>query len=158
MIRGRLHREEDNPIMRGLRGIYRPALGLALRWRVPTLLVAAGLFGFAVYLATTIGSEFMPALDEETATWMPIADPSISLTKATELMRVQDRIIAEDPAVAMVVGKIGRAETSTDPAPINMTETIITFKPKDQWPAGTTKDDILRRLDEKLRMPGISNI
>ena len=90
--------------------------------------------------------------------WMPIADPAISLTKAAELLREQDRIIAEDPAVAMVVGKIGRAETSTDPAPINMTETIITFKPRDEWPEGTTKEDILRRLDEKLRMPGVTNI
>jgi Cu(I)/Ag(I) efflux system membrane protein CusA/SilA len=158
LIRGRLHREEDNPVMRGLRGIYRPALSFALRHRALTLLAAAGLFGSAVYTATTIGSEFMPPLDEETAMWMPITDPSISLTKATEILREQDRIIAEDPAVAMVVGKIGRAETATDPAPINMTETIITFKPRDEWPEGTTKEDILRRLDEKLRMPGVTNI
>ena len=158
LIRGRLHREDDNPVMRGLRAVYRPALSFALGHRVLTLLAAAALFASAVYTATTIGSEFMPPLDEETAMWMPITDPSISLTKATEILREQDRIIAEDPAVARVVGKIGRAETSTDPAPINMTETIITFKPRDQWPAGTTKEDILRRLDEKLRMPGVTNI
>src|SRR5215469_4139231 len=90
--------------------------------------------------------------------WMPMTDPSISLTKATELMRVQDAIIEQDPAVAGVVGKIGRAETSTDPAPINMSETIVTFKPKDQWPAGLTKDDIMQRLDTKLRRPGVTNI
>lgn len=158
LIRGRLHREQDNPVMRGLGALYRPTLSFALRHRALTLLIAIGLFGTAVYMATTIGSEFMPPLDEETAMWMPITDPSISLTKATELLREQDRIIAADPAVAMVVGKIGRAETSTDPAPINMTETIITFKPRDEWPEGTTKDDILRRLDEKLRMPGVTNI
>lgn len=158
LVRGRMHREEDNPVMRGLRALYRPALGFALRFRAVTLLIAAGLFAYAVYLATTIGSEFMPPLDEETAMWMPIADPSISLTKASELLAQQDRIIAEDPAVEMVVGKIGRADTSTDPAPINMTETIVTFKPKDQWPEGTTKEDILRRLDDKLRMPGVTNI
>ena len=86
LIRGRLHPEDHNPIMRLLRAIYRPVLGFALRHRAITLLTAAGFFGFAVYLATTIGSEFMPPLDEETAMWMPITDPSISLTKATELM------------------------------------------------------------------------
>jgi len=158
LIRGRLHPEDHNPIMRLLRGIYRPILGFALRQRAITLLTAAGFFGFAVYLATTIGSEFMPPLDEETAMWMPITDPSISLTKATELMVQQDRIIAADPAVKMVVGKIGRAETSTDPAPINMSETIVTLTPKETWPEGTTKDTILQRLDDKLRTPGVTNI
>jgi copper/silver efflux system protein len=158
LIRGRLHREESNPVMRLLRAIYAPVLRFALQHRVLTLLSAAALFGFAIYLATGIGSEFMPPLDEETAMWMPVTDPSISLSKATELLREQDRIIAQDPVVASVVGKIGRAETSTDPAPINMTETILTFKPKSQWPAGLTKDVILQRLDEKLRMPGVTNI
>jgi copper/silver efflux system protein len=158
MIRGRLHREEDNPVMRVLRGVYAPALRFALHHRVLTLVAAGGLFAFSLYLASTIGSEFMPPLDEETAMWMPMADPSISLTKATELMRIQDGIIAQDPAVAGVVGKIGRAETSTDPAPINMSETIVTFKPKDQWPAGLTKDEIMQRLDQKLRMTGVTNI
>jgi Cu(I)/Ag(I) efflux system membrane protein CusA/SilA len=158
LIRGRLHREEDNPVMRLLRAIYAPSLRFALRHRVLTLAFAGLLFAAALYTATTIGSEFMPPLDEETAMWMPVTDPSISLTKSTELMREQDRIIAEDPQVAMVVGKIGRAETSTDPAPINMSETIVTFKPKDQWPAALTKDDIMQRLDAKLRKPGVTNI
>jgi Cu(I)/Ag(I) efflux system membrane protein CusA/SilA len=158
LVRGRLHREEDNPVMRLLRGFYAPTLRFALRHRVLTLGSAILLFGFAMFLASSIGSEFMPPLDEETAMWMPVTDPSISLSAATELMRQQDRIIRQDPAVANVVGKIGRAETSTDPAPINMSETIVTFKPKDQWPAGLTKDDILQRLDAKLRMPGVTNI
>src|SRR5262249_25222171 len=130
----------------------------ALRHRLLTLTAAAALFGFSLYLATTIGSEFMPPLDEETAMWMPVTDPSISLSTATGLMRRQDAIIAQDPAVDSVIGKIGRAETSTDPAPINMSETIVTFKPKDQWPAGLTKDDIMQRLDAKLRTPGVTNI
>src|SRR5262245_58419447 len=158
LVRGRLHREESNPVMRLLRAIYAPALRFALRHRVLTLASAALLFGFAMFVASGIGSEFMPPLDEETAMWMPVTDPSISLSKATELLREQDRIIGEDPVVASVVGKIGRAETSTDPAPINMTETILTFKPKDQWPAGLTKDAIMQRLDEKLRMPGVTNM
>jgi len=158
LIRGKLHREDENPVMRLLRAIYRPVLGWALRHRFITLGLALALFGAAVYTATTIGSEFMPPLDEETALFMPITDPRISLTKATEILRQQDRIIAADPAVAMVVGKVGRAETSTDPAPVNMSETTISFKPKDQWPKGLTKDAILARLDEQLQIPGVTNI
>jgi Cu(I)/Ag(I) efflux system membrane protein CusA/SilA len=158
LIRGKLRREEDNPVMHGLQRIYRPVLGWALRHRVVTLGVAVLIFASAVLLATTIGSEFMPPLDEETALFMPITDPSISLTKAQEILRWQDKVIAQDPLVESVVGKVGRAESAIDPAPINMTETVINFKPKDQWPAGTTKETILARLDDKLRMPGVTNI
>ena len=158
LIRGKLHREEDNPVMRSLRAIYQPVLRLALRFRLATVAVAVILFAAALYTATTIGSEFMPPLDEETALFMPITDPRISLTKATEVMRQQDRIISADPAVEMVVGKIGRAETATDPAPTNMAETTIVFKPKGQWPKGATKDSIIQRLDAKLHIPGVSNI
>jgi Cu(I)/Ag(I) efflux system membrane protein CusA/SilA len=158
LIRGKLHREDENPVMRTLRAMYRPVLGWALRHRALTLAAAGLLFVAALYTATTIGSEFMPPLDEETALFMPITDPRISLTKATEIMRQQDKIIAADPAIEKVVGKIGRAETATDPAPINMSETMLILKPKDQWPKGVTKDAILQRLDEKLRIPGVTNI
>ena len=158
LIRGRLHREEDNPIMRILRAVYQPTLRWALRHRILTLTAAVALFAAALYTATTIGSEFMPPLDEETALFMPITDPRISLTQATEILRQQDRIIAADPQVDMVVGKVGRAETSTDPAPINMSETTVIFKPKEQWPKGLTKDAIMARLDEKLQIPGVTNI
>jgi len=158
LIRGKLHREEENPVMRLLRAIYQPVLGWALRHRAITLGVALAFFCAAIYTATTIGSEFMPPLNEETAVFMPITDPRISLTRATEILRQQDAIIAADPAVAMVVGKVGRAETSTDPAPVNMSETAITFRPVSQWPKGLTKDAILARLDEKLQIPGVTNI
>jgi Cu(I)/Ag(I) efflux system membrane protein CusA/SilA len=158
LIRGKLHREDENPVMRFLRSIYQPVLAWALRHRAITLIAALLLFCSAIYTATTIGSEFMPPLDEETALFMPITDPRISLTKATEILRQQDRIIAADPQVAMVVGKVGRAETSTDPAPVNMAETTITFTPKDQWPKGLTKDAILARLDANLQIPGVTNI
>jgi Cu(I)/Ag(I) efflux system membrane protein CusA/SilA len=158
LIRGKLHSENENPIMRILRAIYRPVLRWALRHRIITLSAAMALLIGALYTATTIGSEFMPPLDEETALFMPITDPRISLTEATRILRQQDLIISADPAVAMVVGKVGRAETSTDPAPVNMSETTITFKPKDQWPKGLTKDAILARLDEKLQIPGVTNI
>jgi len=158
LIRGKLHSEDENPVMRILRAIYRPVLAWALKHRVITLGAAVVLLSGALYTATTIGSEFMPPLDEETALFMPITDPRISLTEATRILRQQDLIISADPAVAMVVGKVGRAETSTDPAPVNMSETTITFKPKDQWPKGLTKDAILARLDTKLQIPGVTNI
>ncbi|HEY1253880.1 MAG TPA: CusA/CzcA family heavy metal efflux RND transporter, partial [Terracidiphilus sp.] len=158
LIRGKLHREDENPVMRLLQAIYKPLLSWALRHRSLTMGAALALFGAAVYTATTIGSEFMPPLDEETALFMPITDPRISLTEATKILRQQDQIIAADPQVAMVVGKVGRAETATDPAPVNMSETTITFTPKDQWPKRLTKDAILARLDEKLQIPGVTNI
>jgi len=158
LIRGKLHREDQNPVMRILGAIYRPVLRWALRHRFVTLAAATLLFAAAIYTATTIGSEFMPPLDEETALFMPITDPRISLTRATEIMRQQDRIIAADPQVEMVVGKVGRAETSTDPAPVNMEETTVVFKARDTWPAGLTKDAIMARLDEKLQIPGVTNI
>jgi Cu(I)/Ag(I) efflux system membrane protein CusA/SilA len=158
LIRGKLHREDENPVMRLLQAIYKPVLSWALRHRIITLSAALALFGAAVYTATTIGSEFMPPLDEETVLFMPISDPRISLTEATRILRQQDEIISADPAVAMVVGKVGRADTSTDPAPVNMSETTITFKPKAQWPKELTKDAILARLDEKLQIPGVTNI
>ena len=158
LIRGKLHREEDNPAD-AASPRYLPARA-ALGTAPPdgNLAVAVLLFAAALYTATTIGSEFMPPLDEETALFMPITDPRISLTEGHGDHRQQDRIIAADPAVEMVVGKIGRAETATDPAPINMAETTVVFKPKDQWPAGTTKDSIIQRLDAKLHIPGVSNI
>ena len=158
LIRGKLRREEDNPVMHFLQRLYKPVLSWALNHRIATMAAALGLFLLAMALVPTIGSEFMPPLDEETAMFMPITDPAISLTKATQILRDQDRIIAHDPMVDNVIGKIGRADTSTDPAPINMTETIITLKPREQWPSGTTKEDILQRLDAKLRMPGVTNI
>ena len=158
LIRGKLHREDQNPMMRILGAMYRPSLGWALRHRFVTLIAAGLLFAAAIYTGTTIGSEFMPPLDEETALFMPITDPRISLTRATEIMRQQDRIIAADPQVEMVVGKVGRAETSTDPAPVNMEETTVIFKPRDSWPRGLTKDAIMARLDERLQIPGVTNI
>jgi copper/silver efflux system protein len=158
LIRGKLQREDHNPVMRLLQTIYKPVLRAALRFRLATVAIALILFGSALYTATTIGSEFMPPLDEESALFMPITDPRISLTKATEIMRQQDRVIAADPAVEMVVGKIGRAESATDPAPTNMAETTVIFRPKDQWPTGSTKDSIIQRLDTKLHIPGVSNI
>ncbi|HEU5452036.1 MAG TPA: CusA/CzcA family heavy metal efflux RND transporter, partial [Terriglobales bacterium] len=158
LIRGKLHREDRNPVMRAGQRVYKPVLRWALSHRILTLGFAAALFAGALVTAHTIGSEFMPPLDEETAMFMPITDPAISLTKATEILREQDRIIAADPQVDSVVGKVGRAESATDPAPVNMAETIINFKPRDAWPKGLTKEEILQRLDARLRLPGVTNI
>ncbi len=157
LIRGRLHREDQNPVMHALGAIYRPALRWALRHRILTLTAAALLFGAALYTATTIGSEFMPPLDEEISALLHAHHGSAHLAHPglPEVMRQQDRIIAADPQVEMVVGKVGRAETSTDPAPVNMEETTVTFKPKDTWHCGAwTKDAIMARLDEKLQICG----
>ena len=129
LLGGRFHSEEDNIVMRALHAIYRPALRLALAHRVITILLAAALFGGALYLATRIGNEFMPELNEGDLMYMPITDPAISIDEALRVMQMQDRTLKSFPEVEWVVGKAGRAETSTDPAPVNMNETIIHLKP-----------------------------
>jgi copper/silver efflux system protein len=158
LIRGKIHDEDDNHLMRFLLGLYRPTLAFALRHRVITIGIALTLFVSSLYLATGIGSEFMPPLNEGTLMYMPVTDASISITRAKEILRMEDEIIRRFPEVESVVGKIGRAETSTDPAPVNMTETIINLKPESQWRAGLTKDMLINEMDAALQMPGITNI
>lgn len=158
LLGGRVHREEDNLVMRALHGIYRPALRLALAHRALTMLVAAALFGGALYLATRIGSEFMPELNEGDLMYMPVTDPAISVDEALRVMQMQDETIKSFPEVAWVVGKAGRAETSTDPAPVNMNETIIHLKPPAEWRHGMTRERLIAEMDEKLAMPGVQNI
>src|SRR5687768_12128727 len=133
LLRGRLHPEAHNPIMRVLHAIYRPVLGFALRQRVITLMTAVGLFGFAVYLTLGIGKEFMPPLNEGDLMYMPVTDPAISIDEALKITSKQDAILKSFPEVEWAVGKSGRAETSTDPAPVNMNETIVHLKPPEQW-------------------------
>jgi Cu(I)/Ag(I) efflux system membrane protein CusA/SilA len=158
LIRGRIHDEDDNIVMRSLLRIYRPVLALALRHRIITVLLACALFGGSLYLATGIGSEFMPPLNEGTLMYMPVTDAAITITRAKEIMKMQDQVIARFPEVESVVGKLGRAETSTDPAPVNMNETIINLKPEGQWRAGLTKDQLINEMDAALQMPGVTNI
>ncbi|MGH9838470.1 MAG: efflux RND transporter permease subunit [Blastocatellia bacterium] len=158
LIRGKIHDEDENIVMRSLLGIYRPALALALRHRIITVLIAFALFGGSLYLATGIGSEFMPPLNEGTLMYMPVTDASITITRAKEVMKMQDEVISRFPEVESVVGKLGRAETSTDPAPVNMNETIINLKPEDQWRPGLTKDQLINEMDAALQMPGVTNI
>ncbi len=155
---GKLHPEEWNPIMRFLRAVYKPVLLAALRRRLVTISIAFALLLSAAFLATRIGSEFMPPLNEGDLMFMPVTDPAISLDEATRIMGRQDGIIKTFPEVAWVVGKAGRAETSTDPSPVNMNETIVHLKPMDDWRAGITREKLIAEMDAALRMPGVTNI
>jgi copper/silver efflux system protein len=158
LIRGKIHDEDDNFLMRSLLGLYRPALALALRHRIITIALALALFVTSLFLAAGIGSEFMPPLNEGTLMYMPVTDAAITLTRAKEIMAKQDEILTRFPEVESVVGKIGRAETPTDPAPVNMTETIINLKPEGQWRPGLTRDLLINEMDAALQMPGVTNI
>jgi Cu(I)/Ag(I) efflux system membrane protein CusA/SilA len=158
LLGGKFHSEEANPVMRGLRRVYEPALRTALAHRVATITVAAFLFVGALVLARGIGSEFMPALNEGDLMFMPIADPSISLEENTEIAARQNAALMKFPEVEYVVAKVARAETSTDPAPLNMTETIVHLKPKDQWRDGMTLDRLRAEMGRAVQLPGVSNI
>jgi len=158
LLRGRLHAEDRNPLMRGLQSLYKPTLSFALRHRVATLVTAATLFGIAVVLATRLGSEFMPALNEGDLMFMPIADPSVSLDQNTRIAEQQNSALLKFPEVESVVAKIARADTSTDPAPLNMTETILHLKPKEQWRPGMTLERLRAEMSQAVQLPGVTNI
>ncbi len=158
LLGGKFHAEGDNRVMRALHFVYQPVLKLALAHRAVTLLAAASLFGGAIFLASGIGSEFMPELNEGDVMFMPITDPAISIDEALRVMKMQDETLKSFPEVAWAVGKAGRADTSTDPAPVNMNETIVHLKPPGEWRAGMTREKLIAEMDEKLAMPGVSNI
>src|SRR5215813_12556016 len=158
LLGGKFHREEANPVMRGLRWVYQPVLETALRHRGLTISVAALLFAGALLVARGIGSEFMPPLNEGDLMFMPIADPSISLEENTKIAAKQNAVLATFPVVESVVAKVARADTSTDPAPLNMTETVVHLKPRDQWRAGMTLDRLRAEMGRAVQMPGVSNI
>jgi len=136
LIGGKVHSEGANPVMRFLRRLYEPTLLLALKHRVLAICSALVLFLGAIILAMGIGNEFMPPLNEGDVMYMPITDPSISIDEASKIMSKQGEMLKEFPEVETAVGKAGRAETSTDPAPTNMNETLIHLKPQDQWRPG----------------------
>ncbi|HEV2055510.1 MAG TPA: CusA/CzcA family heavy metal efflux RND transporter [Methylomirabilota bacterium] len=158
LIGGRVRGEEENPVMKPLIWLYRPVLDWALRHRLPTLAVAALVVVGAVALIPRMGKEFMPPLNEGDLMFMPITDPAVSLPQAIELTRKQNAAILTVPEVASVVGKVARADTSTDPAPLNMTETVVGLKPESQWRPGMTREKIIGELDAATTMPGVSNI
>ena len=158
LLRGRFHAEQANPVMRAFHFIYRPVLSFALNHRVLTVSFAALLFAGAIFLATGIGKEFMPPLNEGDVMYMPVTDPAISIDQARVIMSREDEILKNFPEVEWAVGKAGRADTSTDPAPVNMNETIVHLKPTEQWRAGLTRESLIAEMDEKLRLPGVTNI
>ena len=158
LLGGKFHSEQSNPVMRGLHFIYRPALRFALSHRLLTVSVAFLLFAGAIVLATGIGREFMPPLNEGDLMYMPVTDPAISIDEALKIMSKQDEILKSFPEVESAVGKAGRAETSTDPAPVNMNETIVHLKSPEQWRSGVTRESLITEMDEKLRIPGVTNI
>lgn len=158
LIRGRIPDEQKNPINRALIWIYRPLLDAVLRWPRATIAAAVVLLAATAWPASQIGGEFMPPLDEGDLLFMPTALPGLSPGKAAELLQQTDRLIKTLPEVATVHGKAGRAETATDPAPMEMFETTIQFKPKSQWRPGMTPDKLVEELDKIVKVPGLSNI
>ncbi|MGE5517639.1 MAG: efflux RND transporter permease subunit [Bacteroidota bacterium] len=156
-IRGKILPEQRNPINRALIWIYRPAIRGVLRAKLPTIVVALLVLGASLYPLSRIGSEFMPSLNEGTILYMPTTLPGLSITKASELLQLQDRIIKSFPEVESVFGKAGRAATATDPAPTEMFETVITLKPEREWRPGMTTDTLIAEMDKALQMPGVSN-
>ena len=156
-IRGRVLPEHRNPVSRLLIWLYRPVIGWITRWKKLTIIAAIAAMAFSVIPALKLGTEFMPTLNEGTLMYMPTSLPGMSVTKAAETMQIQDRIIKSFPEVASVFGKAGRANSATDPAPMEMFETVINLKPESEWRPGMTVDKLIAEMDRAVQMPGISN-
>jgi Cu(I)/Ag(I) efflux system membrane protein CusA/SilA len=156
-IRGRILPEHRNPVSRFLIWVYRPVIAWVMRWKKLTIFAAVVAMALSAVPALRLGTEFMPTLNEGTLLYMPTSLPGMSVTKAAEVMQIQDRIIRRFPEVASVFGKAGRANTATDPAPLEMFETVINLKPEAEWRPGMTVDKLIAELDQALQIPGISN-
>jgi Cu(I)/Ag(I) efflux system membrane protein CusA/SilA len=156
-VRGRIVPEHKNPLNRFLIWVYRPIIRGVLKAKTVTVVLAVAALAVSIWPARQLGSEFMPSLNEGTLLYMPTTLPGISVTKAAELLQMQDRIIKSFPEVDSVYGKAGRAATATDPAPTEMFETIINLKPKEQWRPGVTIDSLKAEMDKALQFPGVSN-
>ncbi|MGR5558926.1 efflux RND transporter permease subunit [Vibrio fortis] len=156
-IRGKVLPEHKNPINKGLVGLYRPLLNLSLRFPKTIIVVALALMASAYYPTSKLGSEFIPPLDEGDLMYMPTTYPGISIGKARELLQQTNKLIKTIPEVETVWGKIGRAETATDPAPLTMIETVIQFKPKDTWRDGITPESLRDELNNLIQFPGLTN-
>ncbi|MBU1980066.1 MAG: efflux RND transporter permease subunit [Gammaproteobacteria bacterium] len=156
-IRGHIIPEAKNPVNRFLIWIYRPVIAWVMQWKKLTIVLALAALAASLYPASRLGSEFMPTLNEGTLFYMPTGLPGMSVTKAAELLQTQNKIIKTFPEVASVYGKAGRANTDTDPAPMEMFETIINLKPEDEWRPGMTIDKLTAEMDKALQIPGIAN-
>ena len=157
LTRGKFRTQERNVVTRILHRLYSPVIHWVLRHRALTIAINVVALLITVPMAMHFGSEFMPALDEGSLLFMPVAPPATSITEVNRILQVQDAVIMSVPEVETVLGKAGRAETSTDPAPLSMIESIILLKPKSQWRPGKSKDDIIAELDAKLQIPGVRN-
>lgn len=156
-VRGKIKSEQQNPINRWFTALYVPVLQAALRFPKTALIIAGLTLLISVWPARQIGTEFMPQLDEGDLMYMPTTYPGLSIGEARELLQLTDRLIKTVPEVEHVFGKIGRAETATDPAPLTMIETFIQLKPKDQWRAGMTTNNLIQELDALVNIPGLTN-
>ena len=156
-IRGNIMPERKNPINRFMIWIYRPVIAWVMRWKKLTIVVAVITLAISVFPAMKLGSEFMPVLNEGTLLYMPSSLPAMSVTKAGELLQTQDKILKTFPEVESVFGKAGRAATATDPAPIEMFETVINLKPENEWRPGMTVDKLIAEMDQAMQIPGVSN-
>jgi Cu(I)/Ag(I) efflux system membrane protein CusA/SilA len=156
-VRGRIIPEAKNPVNRFLVWSYRPVIASVMRWKKTTVFAALVVLGVSLYPAARLGSEFMPTLNEGTLLYMPSGLPGMSVTKAAEVMQIQNRIIRSFPEVESVFGKAGRANSATDPAPLEMFETVINLKPQGEWRPGMTVDKLIGELDRAVQIPGISN-
>ncbi|NEV77632.1 efflux RND transporter permease subunit [Rhodopseudomonas sp. BR0C11] len=156
-VRGKIVAEHRNIINQALIWVYRPVIRGVLRAKMLVIVLALVVLGVSIWPARQLGTEFMPALDEGTLLYMPTTLPGLSITKAAELLQMQDRIIRGFPEVASVYGKAGRASTATDPAPTEMFETVINLKPKAEWRPGLTTDGLIAEMDKALQFPGVSN-
>jgi copper/silver efflux system protein len=158
LLKGKIRSEESNPINRLLIRLYRPLVAGALRIRWLVVILAVLAIGTTVPLYLKLGAEFMPPLNEGTILYMPTALPGISVTEATKLLQRQDQLLKQFPEVEHVFGKIGRAQTPTDPAHFSMAETVVTLKPEAQWRPGITWDTLIAEMDTRVKFPGMPNI
>jgi Cu(I)/Ag(I) efflux system membrane protein CusA/SilA len=156
-MKGKFRPDHANPVNRFLERYYEPVIRAVLNWRKTTIAINIIALLITIPLLKNLGTEFMPALDEQSILFMPVTLPDVSNNEAKRILQVQDKIIKSVPEVDKVLGKAGRASTATDNAPISMIETIIMLKPKSQWREGITKKDIINALDEKLQIPGVVN-
>ncbi|MCP4922308.1 MAG: efflux RND transporter permease subunit [Proteobacteria bacterium] len=157
LVRGEVRPEKDNPLSRFFIAGYRPLIARVLKAPWTVVVLAIALLGATAWPAAQLGSEFMPPLNEGDLLYMPTTPPGLSVTKARELLQQTDKIIATHPQVDHVLGKIGRADTATDPAPLTMIETTILLTPADTWPEGKTIEDVAAELDTMVQFPGVTN-
>jgi len=157
LIRGRILPEKKNPLNRWLIAAYRPVIEIVLRHRVVTIVAAAVVAAASFWPATKLGTEFMPTLNEGTLFYMPTGLPGMSVNQASQILQKQNQILKSFPEVASVIGKAGRANTATDPAPIEMFETVINLKPESEWRPGMTIDNLIAEMDKAMQFPGIAN-